>query len=386
MAYPLTVLQPKRSRIRWKRSAVAALLGSQRPGSSAGSGRIDWSRDEFGALTYAIATSSLTVLEDWSYADAAARAAAWATVAEFVCGGNFGGFGGANAGQSFWFCGSIGDGNGYLYYQRTFSGLPAGHHVLLSCAGTRNVDTAFQPYGMQVADFGGVSTTSAPGATLFQLDPTVSAGGELTILLGQFSVEFGLGSETHPIVNTFGPLYLRDLDAAPGGTGPGGQVGGGGGEDEGGGSGGSGYDAEGYCNLQFAFPMERAFSRERPRSDSAFVQLGGLGGADAAISGRDQLVTGTVHFIPTRTGLVMHPTVPATGWDDHCGWQLFLAYAYAGGVFEFYPDASVPTGDASMHLCQLERPTGGPPAPAAMSGRALTLTMRDVEGVAFDGW
>lgn len=392
MAYPLTVLQPKRSRIRWKRDAVQSLLINLRPGAAGDSGMFQWGHDGFGALTYQLLKGSTTLLEGWGYADAAARAAAWNVGVEVDCvcsapghSGGTGGFGGSPFSQWIYFCCGIGAGTGKAIHHHTFTLPKANHPYRFLLSGDRNVATGFQVYGYEV---GGIQRqTAAAGPQQWSVDNSTDALGQILIRLGQFDAEYGLASALNPVINTFGPIYAIDLspetDNEPGEDGNPPIDGG---PDEGGGPEGSGLDAGGYCNLQFAFPMVQARSRPRPRADSELVVFGGLGGADGIISGWDQLLTGSVHFIPTNTGRVWHPSVDATGWDDKCGWQLFLAYAYAGGVFEFYPDASVPTGDDSMHLCQLEAPSGGPPGPASMAGRSLTLTLRDVDGVAFEGW
>lgn len=352
MAYPVPTWHRKRSRIRWKRDAA-------------------------GQLAHGIASGTTVVLEDWGYADAAERDGIWPASVDCVCGGGFaggggtsGGFGGIPFTQDIYFCCGLGAGSGFALHTATLGGLLPSRSYRFYMPFKRNTDTGFQVAGFRVN--GNEASVAGEGDKLLSVTATSDASGEVTVQVGQFNAEFGLASFDNPIINTFGPIYAELLGA------------GGSGEDEGGGPTGSGMDAEGYCNIHFAFPMERSVAQGRPRVDSERSVLPGV--RDAWISQHDEVLAGTNHFIPSVTGLVQHPSVEATGWDHHCGWQAFLAFALEGGTFEFYPDASLANGHASMHLCQLELPAGGAATPAAVRGRSLGLRFRDVTGERFAGW
>lgn len=354
MTYPVPSWQRKRSRIRWKEDAA-------------------------GLLIQGLGSGATVVLEDWGYADAAERNGIWPASVDCVCGGGYAGAGGTSGGvgglpfvQDIYFCCGLGAGSGFALHSATLGAgqLLPNRSYRFFCPFRRFVDTGFQVAGIRVNS--NEASVAAEGSFLLTVVATTDASGDVALQIGQFNAEFGLANFDNPVINEFGPIYAELLGE------------GGSGGDEGGGPTGSGMDAEGYCNIHFAFPMEQAVAFGRPRSDAERILLPAT--RDGWINQHDEVLSGRNHFIPTDTGLVFDPAVEATGWDDHCGWQRFLAFAMQGGTFEFYPDGSKPNGDASMHLCQLELPAGGPPVRAAVRGRGLSLAFRDVTGERFTGW
>lgn len=371
--YPLATYRHRRSRIRWKRDETSETLASFGVGGGGGSG---------GYGTEPVASGSVITLEDWNYADVTERNTAWPASVDCVCGGGYAGAGGTSGGvggaafvQDVYFCCGLGAGAGHAVHGHTFGaadGLLPNSQYRIWATFTHDPDTAFQVAGFifNSAD----RTLGGAGSHLVSAIVGTDASAEIAVSLGQFVAEWGLGTYADPVINTFGGIYVELVSGS----------GGGGGGGTGGGPGGSGMDGAGYCNLWLAFPLVRPVGRARPGNDSERLERSHL--RDGIISQYDNVLDGYDLFIPTVTGLVKDQDIAATGWDDPCGWQAFLAHAYEGGEFEFYPDGTVANGHASMRTCVLESPEGGEAQPTALRGRALQLRLRDVAGATFGGW
>lgn len=140
--------------------------------------------------------------------------------------------------------------------------------------------------------------------------------------------------------------------------------------------------------IYFAQPIQAPLNGPRLRPGSAVRDMpSGL--RDVYVTGLDQVIEGTVRFIP-----IVNQSTPllATGWDGGGpigsetapeGWQHFLEWAWAGNVFEFYPDtARYPFNEKYSMI--LEEPSGMEALAQSLETghryRSLYLRMRTADG------
>lgn len=132
--------------------------------------------------------------------------------------------------------------------------------------------------------------------------------------------------------------------------------------------------------LLFGYPLDEAVSYPLPREGSEQVQ-GDSGEEDAWDNGTDQYLEGKVRWIPRETGNTPEG-VSATGWEGATGWAAFLSWARTKKVFRWAFDRGA-TG--TYQTAYLVEPSGRPDLENDMT-RALSLSIRASNGVAFDGY
>lgn len=124
----------------------------------------------------------------------------------------------------------------------------------------------------------------------------------------------------------------------------------------------------GFANtLAFGDVFDQALAWTAPREGYKAVQSYGTGEEDAWMQGRDGFLSGALRLIPLVT------TATRTGWDGPTGVKAWLAWARAGQVFRWYPDATVSSSYYEMFLVE---PTKGPAETEPNGDKKLALTMR----------
>lgn len=138
--------------------------------------------------------------------------------------------------------------------------------------------------------------------------------------------------------------------------------------------------------LVFGQPLDDAVAYGEPRDGSEHV-MAPSGSEDAWIVGRDEMLEGTVRWIPT---LDLGDPHNLTGWDGrreatwlNAGWHSFLEFAQDKNTFVWVPDLSDATDNRT---CVLTSPMDGKPSLEDDRTRQLEIIIRDTSDIPFEGY